>query len=71
MKKKGIYKNCYHVDRIVETLGYIEGNLQILEGSKNQKKYWIHYRRTKTADGYNFKTEIHKPDIDDYNDIPF
>lgn len=37
--KRGTSKTSYHIDRIIEELGYIEGNLQILQNPDNVKKY--------------------------------
>lgn len=39
MAGKGITKNSLHVDRIDESKGYVEGNLQVLNNSDNIKKY--------------------------------
>ena len=38
-KKRGIFKDCYTIDRINPDLGYVEGNLQVLTNSENVKKY--------------------------------
>lgn len=38
MAKKGRFKQSFHVDRIYEWLGYVEGNLQILTNEQNMRK---------------------------------
>ncbi len=38
IQRKGITKLGLHIDRIIEELGYIEGNLQVLTNSENVKK---------------------------------
>lgn len=38
-KKKGIYSDNYHIDRIDETGGYTIGNIQVLTNSANIRKY--------------------------------
>lgn len=37
--KRGTSKTSYHIDRVIEELGYIEGNLQLLLNPDNVKKY--------------------------------
>jgi hypothetical protein len=39
LKKKGIFKDSFHLDRIREDIGYVAGNLQLLTNSQNVKKY--------------------------------
>lgn len=43
MVKKGIHKNCLHIDRKDETKGYTIDNIQVLSNTENVKKYakWI------------------------------
>ena len=55
--KKGIHKNCYHIDRIDETKGYSIDNIQILTNTENIIKYakWI----SRDENGLNiFRAEI-------------
>ena len=37
--RKGITKFGLHIDRINESIGYIEGNLQVLTNTENVKKF--------------------------------
>ena len=39
MRKKGITRDSYHIDREDETKGYVAGNLQILTNVDNVRKY--------------------------------
>jgi hypothetical protein len=43
MTKKGIHRDSYHIDRVIEEEGYHEWNLQILPNAANVRKY-LHYR---------------------------
>ena len=43
MVGKGITKNSYTIDRIVETKGYTKGNIQVLTNSDNLKKRYLRY----------------------------
>lgn len=36
--EKGVTKTCLHVDRVVDALGYVAGNLQLLTNSENVAK---------------------------------
>lgn len=36
---RGIYKDSFHIDRIIESEGYTKGNLQVLTNSENIKKF--------------------------------
>ena len=45
LNKKGRFKHSYHIDRVNEEKGYIEGNLQLLLNPDNVKKY-VKYRQT-------------------------
>ena len=38
-KKKGIFRDSFHLDRIREEIGYVCGNLQLLPNHQNVKKY--------------------------------
>lgn len=38
-KKKGIYSDNYHIDRIDESKGYTIDNIQVLTNSANIKKF--------------------------------
>ena len=73
-KKKGISRNCYHIDRIDEEKGYIEGNIRLLTNIENIKKYhaltnfnyWWNDEEKRME--YNTKTEIVEYE---FNDVPF
>ncbi|UOB18607.1 hypothetical protein [Abyssalbus ytuae] len=67
--KKGRTKVSLHIDRINENLGYIKGNLQVLENSKNVKKYIKWCGRDETGKDY-FTTVINKPVVHD-SSTPF
>jgi len=44
IKRKGIYKKCYGVDRIIPHLGYVEGNLRLVTNTHNLKRrYYADY----------------------------
>jgi len=49
---KGRSADSYHVDRIDEALGYIEGNLQVLTNTANVVKYLNYDWATGTAKVY-------------------
>lgn len=59
LSKVGIYSYSYHIDRIKEELGYIEGNIQLLKNPENVKKFlrWQHDQKGKPVE---FKTETEK-----------
>ena len=60
MKKKGIFSESFHIDRINEAGGYTIDNLQVLTNAQNVRKYlkysWDEHNRKMM-----FTTEIHKP----------
>jgi len=68
MAGKGITKTGLHIDRIIEELGYVEGNLQILTNTENVKKY-LSYQYDKTGKPENYM--IKKSVIIDDPDAPF
>jgi hypothetical protein len=45
MKKRGRTKDALQIDRKIETVGYVNGNLQILTTSKNVKKMHRNYAK--------------------------
>ena len=49
LQRKGIQKECYHIDRIDEMKGYSLDNIQVLTNSENIKKYckWAPRRKWK------------------------
>jgi len=49
LQKKGIYKDSYSIDRIDETRGYTEDNIQIMKVGENKKKHLEYDWRTKSA----------------------
>jgi len=67
ISKKGIKKNSYHVDRIIETEGYNIGNIQLLTNSDNIRKYIKFVRINEfnkkefTVETVNYKIEITAP----------
>lgn len=60
MKKKGIFSDSWHIDRIDESRGYTVDNLQVLTNAQNVRKYlkysWDEHNRKMM-----FKTEVYKP----------
>ena len=69
--KRGRSSTSFHIDRIKEELGYVEGNLQVLENAENVKKYkrWVCLDQDNRSV---FKTTINKPpDESLYDDCPF
>ena len=68
MAGKGITKTGLHIDRIIEELGYIEGNLQVLTNTQNVKKY-LSYQYDKTGKPENYS--IKKSVVIDEKDAPF
>lgn len=43
LKRKGKTSLSLHVDRICETLGYHEGNIQSVTLAENNRKRWVAY----------------------------
>lgn len=68
MAGKGITKYSLHIDRIIEELGYIEGNIQALPNIDNVKKY-LSYQYDKTGKPENYR--IKKSVQIDETDAPF
>lgn len=68
MSKKGRTKTGLHIDRKKEHLGYIPGNLQVLENTDNVKKY-LAFDRDQKGKPINFKIKK-RINIDD-TDNPF
>lgn len=66
----------FHIDRIIETIGYVEGNLQVLTNVENVKKYHEHRKRllkySKDLQGIpdHFWVEDGRTDVD-RGDLPF
>ena len=60
LAKKGIKQTSWHIDRIKEELGYIEGNLQLLQNKDNVKKFlrWKHDGRGVPVDFYTHTEKI-------------
>lgn len=69
MNKKGIYKHSLHIDRIIETDGYTDNNVQVLENHINVKKY-VEFRYG-ASENSNFTTITYKINNDDNDDCPF
>lgn len=68
MAGRGITKHSLHIDKIIDELGYIEGNLQILSNTDNVRKY-LGYEYDENAKPYNFK--IKKRNNDKQDEDPF
>lgn len=68
--KRGKSSTCYHIDRKDETLGYIEGNLQILTNAENTRKYkrWKSLNENGQSE---FEIVTIKPITFDQTDTPF
>lgn len=62
---RGIKADSYHIDRINEDKGYIEGNLQVLTNIENLKKYREYDYMT------NKGTTSIRLNNNDYSDVPF
>lgn len=60
MKRKGIFKRSWHIDRIREEGGYTKDNIQVLENADNVRKY-LSYSYDKQGKPANFKTMTYKP----------
>lgn len=66
MAGKGITKTGLHIDRKIEDLGYIEGNLQVLTNTENIKKYLsFQYDKTGKPENYRIKKSVTIDDSDD------
>lgn len=70
LKKKGTAAYAYHIDRINEELGYVEGNLQLLTNAKNVKKY-IDWRVNEKGKPVDFYTHTKKKTDHPDKDMPF
>lgn len=70
MAKKGITATSYHVDRIVEELGYVEGNLQLLENRENVKKF-LKWKEDERGVPVDFYTHTVKENTNQDEDCPF
>lgn len=68
-KKKGIYADNYHIDRIDETKGYIIDNIQLLTNSANVRKY-LDYKWSDDEHKMKAKLLIYKH-IENNSDCPF
>lgn len=68
MAGKGITKYSLHVDKIIDELGYVEGNLQVLPNTDNVRKY-LGYEYDERGKPYNFK--IKKRDNGTSEEYPF
>lgn len=62
---RGRNADSYHIDRIKEELGYVEGNLQVLTNTENLRKYREYDWHTKTG---HTSTRLND---NDYTDVPF
>lgn len=60
MKKKGIFSESYHIDRIDETKGYSIDNLQVLTNAQNVRKY-LKYAYDEHNRKMMFATEVIHP----------
>ncbi len=66
MLGRGINADSYHIDRIDESKGYEEGNLQVLTNAENVRKYREYNYKEKK--GYTSKIVDSE---DDFSDVPF
>lgn len=57
--------DSYTIDCIINDLGYVPGNLQVLTNRDNVKKYFTYDYKTKTV------TEIKGGAVENKNDLPF
>lgn len=60
LKGKGKTSTSSTVDRIIEDLGYVEGNLQRLENGQNVRKS-LQYRYGSTGKPEDFNVITHRP----------
>lgn len=68
MAGRGITRTSLHVDKIIDELGYVEGNLQVLTNSQNVRKY-LGYEFDENGKPYNFR--INKRDNGKTDEDPF
>ncbi len=54
MAGRGITKTSLHVDKIIDSKGYVPGNLQVLTNTANVRKY-LGYDYDENGKPYNFK----------------
>jgi len=69
MKKKGIFSESWHIDRIDETRGYTIDNLQVLTNAQNVRKY-LKYNYDEHNRKMMFTTEIIHPQ-NEIDGVPF
>lgn len=70
IQKRGVTKFGLHIDRIVEELGYIEGNIQVLENHLNVKKIRL-FENGKHFVEITNRHELKKSVVIDDKDAPF
>gem|GEM_PF-5484863 len=59
MKKKGIYQESWHIDRIDESGGYTIDNIQVLTNRQNVRKY-LKFSLDEHGKPVNFRTMTYK-----------
>ena len=64
MAGRGVTKYSLHVDKIVDSKGYVPGNLQILTNTQNVRKY-LGYEYDENGKPYNFKIKTRDNGKDD------
>ena len=69
IKKKGIFSESYHIDRIDESLGYTIDNIQLLTNSQNVRKY-LKYSYDEHVRKMMFTTEVVHPQ-NSVDGVPF
>lgn len=73
IKKAGIKKNAYHIDRIDEYGGYTVDNIQLLTNSENSKKFHTEFVKiwNPRTRRYEFNTRTSEVEESDFSDVPF
>lgn len=68
LKNRGIYAESWHIDKIIDELGYVEGNLQVLTNSENASK---ENARRKQILVYDWQTKEGKYQFTEINQQPY
>lgn len=69
MKKKGIYQESWHIDRINEDGGYTIDNIQVLTNRQNVRKY-LKYSYNEHGKPVHFHTVVYKRQLQPVG-VPF
>jgi len=69
-KKRGVYADSYHIDRIDETKGYTIDNIQVLTNVQNLRKY-IDFKERNPDGSVVLYTVTTGNRTEKYEDVPF